>query len=864
MKFKIRLLCLPVKLKTPRHFPEEQVMNKPEQNLPRSRTDNSRVVSCLLDVSSTTLNTQDSRCLSPRFYKYTHVKIFCVETPLQKWSAMNKAKESHKMRGAAMSLTVTASGFLIFLLPVPVIQGQDGWGVNYSSAEICGVKGSTVDLNCTCTYPSSINGVNTTVNETLWFIKGPDHDPQDLSTDPNYSGRVEYLSHDDNNYILRIRDLRESDSAEYKFRFITNQPDGRYTGSPGVTLRVTDFQVQVKVSSLYIWHNNGQKMDEETSSHPASVNDNGSYSCAFRRQGDYSPPEYMPKVPSVSFCPSGEIVNGSSVTLSCSSDANPAATYTWYKKNQHHRSLSREPQLVFRPIQLLDSGEYYCKVENKLGSRTSESISIDVKYAPRPPSVSMSPSGEIMEGRSVTLTCRSDANPAAKYTWYKEKQMLSEGPDGTYHFSSISSEDRGNYYCKSENKYGQINSSSVFIHVLYVPKLPSVSVSPSGEIMEGSSVNLTCSSDANPAANYTWYKENQTLIQGPGEKVHFFSISSKDSGIYHCMSENKYGLINSSSLVIDVQYAPKLPSVSVSPSGEIMEGSSVNLTCSSDANPAANYTWYKENLLQTPGGSYHFPSIGPEDGGHYHCKSENKYGQINSSSLFINVLYAPRLPIVSVSPSGKIMEGSTVNLTCSSDANPAANYTWFKENDDSPKASGQRFTITDITLEHSGNYYCKAQNRRGHYNTTLDLNVVAGAWKSIVAATVPAISLVILLTSVFLWITKKRGSKQTSEAGERPDDREQIQPAEQRVQIEYATVYFTNKQTDPIYSNIRPANARRYKDKNDEEEMVEYAGVAFNSASRSWRTRSLEATAEPTAVYSKINRFHKKHGQRNL
>ena len=87
----------------------------------------------------------------------------------------------------------------------------------------------------------------------------------------------------------------------------------------------------------------------------------------------------MPKVPSVSFCPSGEIVNGSSVTLSCSSDANPAATYTWYKKNQHHRSLSREPQLVFRPIQLLDSGEYYCKVENKLGSRTSESISIDVK-----------------------------------------------------------------------------------------------------------------------------------------------------------------------------------------------------------------------------------------------------------------------------------------------------------------------------------------------------------------------------------------------------------------------------------------------------------------------------------------------------
>ena len=86
------------------------------------------------------------------------------------------------------------------------------------------------------------------------------------------------------------------------------------------------------------------------------------------------------------------------------------------------------------------------------------------------------------------------------------------------------------------------------------------------------------------------------------------------------------------------QDAPKLPSLLLSPSGEITEGSTVNLTCKSDANPEANYTWYKENqtLIQTPQGSYHFPSISSEDRGHYHCKSENKYGH-NSSSLAIDV-----------------------------------------------------------------------------------------------------------------------------------------------------------------------------------------------------------------------------------
>uniref|UniRef100_A0A8C4GFQ9 Ig-like domain-containing protein n=1 Tax=Dicentrarchus labrax TaxID=13489 RepID=A0A8C4GFQ9_DICLA len=92
-----------------------------------------------------------------------------------------------------------------------------------------------------------------------------------------------------------------------------------------------------------------------------------------------------------------------------------------------------------------------------------------------------------------------------------------------------------------------------FTSLKNAPRVPSVSVSPSGEIVEGSSVNLTCSSDANPAANYTWYKENQTLFQGTEGIHHFTSISSEDRGIYHCSSENQYGQIMSPPLSVDVQ-----------------------------------------------------------------------------------------------------------------------------------------------------------------------------------------------------------------------------------------------------------------------------------------------------------------------
>lgn len=86
----------------------------------------------------------------------------------------------------------------------------------------------------------------------------------------------------------------------------------------------------------------------------------------------------MPNLPSVSLSSSGHIVEGDPTTLTCSSDANPVATYSWYKKDASG-PLSKDSQLVFTSIQSSDSGEYYCKAENVLRIRTSKVVFIDVK-----------------------------------------------------------------------------------------------------------------------------------------------------------------------------------------------------------------------------------------------------------------------------------------------------------------------------------------------------------------------------------------------------------------------------------------------------------------------------------------------------
>ncbi|KAM8772559.1 B-cell receptor CD22-like [Acanthopagrus schlegelii] len=261
------------------------------------------------------------------------------------------------------------------------------------------------------------------------------------------------------------------------------------------------------------------------------------------------------------------------------------------------------------------------------------------------------------------------------------------------------------------------------------------------------------------------------------------------------------------------------------------------LKCHSSCSPAARLSdvWFKNGQRVTGVETSSFKGrVYPGDIISCALKGHENYGS--------PPVYAPRLPSVSVSPSAEIVEGSSVNLTCSSDANPAANYTWYKENEDSPKASGQIFTITDFRAEHSGNYYCEVQNRRGRHNSTLQLIVVAATWKLPVALSATAVILIFMLLLVFFCIRRVRSSQQQSEADERPDNRAQ------QTERHYGRVRFTRTQADTLYSDFSPARPHR-----NEEESVVYATTNFIRSSGSNHQAAVE---DPSALYSRVTKSH--------
>ncbi|XP_051976530.1 B-cell receptor CD22-like [Xyrauchen texanus] len=292
-----------------------------------------------------------------------------------------------------------------------------------------------------------------------------------------------------------------------------------------------------------------------------------------------------PKSTSVTVNPSGSVLEGRSVTLTCSSDANPPVfNYSWYRDTEEQLEQTGQ-NLTINKTNPSHSGRYYCTAQNQYGTQNS-SVLLDIQYAPKNTSVTVNPSGSVLEGRSVTLTCNSDGNPPVfNYSWYRdtEEQLEQTGQNLTINKTNLTHS--GRYYCTAQNQYGSKNSS-VLLDIQYAPKNTSVTVNQSSSMMEGRSVTLTCSSDANPPVfKYSWYRDTEEQLEQTGQNLTINKTNPTHSGRYYCTAQNQHGTQNSS-VLLDIQYAPKISSSSCS-RNDIMV-----CVCEVCGNPSPTLQWH--------------------------------------------------------------------------------------------------------------------------------------------------------------------------------------------------------------------------------------------------------------------------------
>lgn len=114
----------------------------------------------------------------------------------------------------------------------------------------------------------------------------------------------------------------------------------------------------------------------------------------------------------------------------------------------------------------------------------------------------------------------------------------------------------------------------------------------------------------------------------------------------------------------------------------------------------------------------------------------NKHAITMDAELTVTISFSdpPKNTSVLVEPSGQVLHGSSVSLTCTSIANPAAvNFTWFRvAGREKEMVGSERDYIFNATKLSEDQYYCEALNVHGaEYSEPANLDVTCEIYLSV-------------------------------------------------------------------------------------------------------------------------------------
>ncbi|KAB1255012.1 V-set and immunoglobulin domain-containing protein 10-like 2 [Camelus dromedarius] len=291
-------------------------------------------------------------------------------------------------------------------------------------------------------------------------------------------------------------------------------------------------------------------------------------------------------------------------------------------------------------------------------------------------------------------------------------------------------------------------------------------VAPSIQGVRGGSVELACGSHPAPLVVFWSFTPLGSLIpqpvavtNGAESKVEarasaLGAVSLRNSslvlgelregarGHFLCQALHTAGgqlHTTSSYLTLAVLVPVSKPQVRLSDPAPV-EGTSVVATCAvQEGTEPVTFAW-QHQAPRGPGEALVGPTkrllqLDPVNRTHlgwYVCFAHNAVNQLSSDGAFLDVIYGPDNPVITVEPLGFTEEGfwaserEEVTLSCLAASNPPSHYVWL--HDHTQIHTGPTYIIASAGRAHTGLYTCLARNSRLDTRTqsTIQLNIYFG------------------------------------------------------------------------------------------------------------------------------------------
>ncbi|XP_053350611.1 leukocyte immunoglobulin-like receptor subfamily A member 3 [Clarias gariepinus] len=514
----------------------------------------------------------------------------------------------------------------------------------------------------------------------------------------------------------------------------------------------------------YSWYKNNTQLQNTAQEFTDTIDFSGKYTCR-GRQGDSKSSQMSDPVmlfvsekpkPTVRVNPQSSIYTGDRVTLTCYLQG-PGWTFLWdsYQQSRHLTSVDTHSNTLSVTISNEGQTKYYCKAHRRnYMSEFSDPATITVRARPQPV-VKVQPAESVFIGERVTLTCEIQTGGSWQYNWYRDNKELSDAAgEKTYTITDVKESNKGDYTCKgtksSDPKYTE---TSAAVTLTVSENKPELTSNLKGAALTGDSVTLYCTlKPQSDGWTFNWLKQTKKSEKEADYRSfttkhdHSYTIRSvrvSDGGQYRCKAERRnpvHYTHYSDALWVNVTESPKAV-VRINLDNHVFRGERVTLRCEiqGGGDTEWTYSWFENDYLLDSDQitqEFNLSPVTIDNGGKYTCRgrrsSDSQSSEI-SDALTLTVSDTAET-VVSVSPLSWLTEGDSVTLSCEvKHSSTGWTFSWYtgvpyRDSQgslryrtallsDSSRGSGGSYTLSPVTLNHTGVYMCRAERGEPVFHT---------------------------------------------------------------------------------------------------------------------------------------------------
>ncbi|XP_044530957.1 Fc receptor-like protein 2 [Gracilinanus agilis] len=493
----------------------------------------------------------------------------------------------------------------------------------------------------------------------------------------------------------------------------------------------------------------------------------------------------------------------------------PEKSWWYYERRWQEKS---------NPIEVTKNGEYRCHFQNLSSSDPVDPVFSNDWLILQTPYL-------VFEGDTLNLQCRAWKNYSLKeISYYKNKKPISVvSESSTFSIPHVNPQHNGRYNCKAKfKKWNSVETSKevkLQVQELFPPpELKATTSQPT----EGTSVTLSCetqlpSQRSDTKLHFSFFRDGRVITSSwkNSQVLQIPVIWREDSGSYWCeakaVTQDVYR--QSKHLKIQVKRIPLAGILLETQPSEtqVIEGEKLILICSvAEGTGNITFCWLKDDTKECiKRRTQHslkdelvLSMMTKSDEGEYHCIANNNISTIASNSVAITVIIPVAQPLLTLSAIGmQAIAGDVVEFRCEALRGSAPIFYQFYHKDLilkkilAPFGGAASFNLS-VTPEHSGNYFCKANNSfNSQRSEMLSLSISDPKKRNllIMGITVSLLGIMVIAAIALLVYFKFQRKSGGSSAPEPSRD-----PPVTHLQESGHLKSTTPMELQPVYTNVTP------------------------------------------------------------